>query len=298
MGVLPVAIGGLSVDVTEIVTGSGPQSNVMIPPPLTALDSAWNVQLDAVPVPTTVVAWLVSTGSASAGNVSVVQEPVGFPATGTVPASPLPLDSPPEAPDSLDALPELAAPLVDPEPARPPPEPPPFEPLPLAPAPIDPLPAEPAPIDPLPAEPAPIDPLLLDPAPPAPLTGLLPEPVPADEAPALWPAMPFASEPLPLPQPMPNAAQRDNESRIRSVHIGLFASKVLPQSIRQMRAVSFCTMSYRGAAEDTCEAASSRTSSGTRTRHSETGLLTRATELPSRRNGFPVGTRDRTRPSG
>jgi hypothetical protein len=39
-GVPPVDIGGLSVDVTEIATGSGPQSNVMIPPPLTALESA------------------------------------------------------------------------------------------------------------------------------------------------------------------------------------------------------------------------------------------------------------------
>ena len=51
----PVDIGGLSVDVTEIVTGLGPQLNVMIPPPFTAAERAWKVQLDSVPVPTTVV---------------------------------------------------------------------------------------------------------------------------------------------------------------------------------------------------------------------------------------------------
>src|SRR5579863_8911954 len=107
-GVLPVDIGGLSVDVTEMVTGSGPQLNVMIPPPLIAVDSVWNVQLDGVPIPTTVVGWLVSTGWASAGNVRVVHVPVGFPATGNVPEAPVPLDVPLEAPDPLEALPELA----------------------------------------------------------------------------------------------------------------------------------------------------------------------------------------------
>ena len=50
-----VDIGGLSVDVTEMVTGLGPQLNVMIPPPFTAVERAWKVQLDGVPVPTTVV---------------------------------------------------------------------------------------------------------------------------------------------------------------------------------------------------------------------------------------------------
>jgi hypothetical protein len=173
-------IGGSSVDVTEMVTGSGPQLNVMIPPPLTALDSAVNVQLDAAPVPTTVLGWLVSTGCASAGNVNVVQEPVGFPAIGSAAEGPAPLEVPLEAPDSLEALPELAPPLVP------------------------------------------------DPNPPAPLLGLLSEPVSSDEAPAFWPEVPFASEPMRLLQPTPSAAQMENESRIRSVHIAVLASKVLP----------------------------------------------------------------------
>jgi hypothetical protein len=255
-GVLPVDIGGLSVDVTEMVTGSGPQLNVTIPPPLTALDSAWNVQLGGVPVPTTVVGWLLSTGCASAGNVSVVQEPVGFPATGDVPEDPVPL----EAPDSLEGLPELAPPLVDPEPTPPPLEPPPFDPLPLAPAPIDPLPVAPAPIDPLPPDPVPLNWAPLEApldafAPPTldPLRGLLSEPVPSDEAPALWPEAPFASEPVPLPQPMASATQRENESRTRFVRIAVLASKGLPSSLRHLLAASFCTMSYRGAAGDTLD---------------------------------------------
>jgi hypothetical protein len=39
-GVLPVDMGGLSVAVTVMVTGLGPQLNVMIPPAFTALESA------------------------------------------------------------------------------------------------------------------------------------------------------------------------------------------------------------------------------------------------------------------
>lgn len=48
----------------------------------------------------------MSTGCASAGRVSVVQEPLGFPATGNVP-DPASLDVPLETPESLEPLPEL-----------------------------------------------------------------------------------------------------------------------------------------------------------------------------------------------
>src|SRR5580704_16832078 len=101
-------IGGVSVAVTEIVTGSGPQSKVMIPPPLTALDSAWKVQLDGVPVPTTVVGLPVSTACASVGSVSEVHEPLGFPAAGNPPS--------PAVPASPETLPELEPPELEPAP--------------------------------------------------------------------------------------------------------------------------------------------------------------------------------------
>src|SRR5580692_7347485 len=218
-GVLPVDIGGLSVDVTTMVTALGPQLSVTVPPPLTALDSASNVQLNGVPVPTTAVGRLVSTGCASAGNVNVVQDPIGFPATGNAPRDPVPLEVPLEAPASV-ALPELAPPLVEPEPAPPLLEPPLFEPLPLTPA-LDPLPVDPA-----------LDPLVPDPV------SLNWAPLDADEAPALLPESPFASEPVLLPQPIPSATQRDNESRVRSVRTAILASKELPSSLRHMRAAS------------------------------------------------------------
>jgi hypothetical protein len=181
-GVLPVEIGGLSVDVTEMVRGLGPQLNVMIPPPLTALDSAWNVQLAGVPLPTTVVGWLVSTACASAGNVSVVQEPLGLPATGNVPAS---LDAPLEEPAPLEPVPELP-PLLDPDPLDPVPlDPVPLDPVPLDPVPLDPVPLDPAPLDPAPLDPASLDPASLDPASldPASLDPASLDPAPLDPAP-------------------------------------------------------------------------------------------------------------------
>src|SRR5271166_6307417 len=95
------------------------------------------------------------------------------------------------------------------------------------PVPIDPLPLDPVPLNCVPLD-APLDALAPpepDP-PPAPLAGLLSEPVPFDEAPALWPEAPFTCEPVSLPQPMPSAMQRENESRVRSVHIAGLASKV------------------------------------------------------------------------
>jgi hypothetical protein len=50
-----------------ITTGAGPQEKVMTPPLATAATTASEVQLAAVPLPTTVVGCVVSTGCASAG---------------------------------------------------------------------------------------------------------------------------------------------------------------------------------------------------------------------------------------
>src|SRR5947208_2514400 len=63
-----------------IVTGAVPQLNVMMPPAATALTTASEVQLAALPVPTTRVGWLVSTACASAGTVAC---PLGLPARGS-----------------------------------------------------------------------------------------------------------------------------------------------------------------------------------------------------------------------
>ncbi|GAB3873427.1 hypothetical protein GCM10027610_140580 [Dactylosporangium cerinum] len=59
-----------------IVTGSGPQLNVMIPPAATADTTASEVQLPGVPLPTTLVGFDVSTARASAGTVA---RPPGLP---------------------------------------------------------------------------------------------------------------------------------------------------------------------------------------------------------------------------
>ena len=57
----------LAVAVMVIVTGVGPQLNVMMPPAATALTTALDVQLDGVPVPITRVGCEVSTACAAAG---------------------------------------------------------------------------------------------------------------------------------------------------------------------------------------------------------------------------------------
>src|SRR4051794_41151059 len=67
-----------------MVTGAGPQSKVMIPPAPTALTTASDVQLLAVPVPTTRVGWLVSAASASAGTRA---PPSGLPGLGRLRAA-------------------------------------------------------------------------------------------------------------------------------------------------------------------------------------------------------------------
>jgi hypothetical protein len=62
-----------------MVTGRGPQLNVMMPPFATAATTAEDVQLAAVPLPTTRVGRRVSTARASAGTGA---PPPGFPAAG------------------------------------------------------------------------------------------------------------------------------------------------------------------------------------------------------------------------
>ena len=69
----------MAVSVITIVTGSGPQSNVMIPPSATASTTACDVQLAGVPLPITRSGCDVSTGRASAGSGT----PPGFPAMGS-----------------------------------------------------------------------------------------------------------------------------------------------------------------------------------------------------------------------
>src|SRR4051794_7988711 len=64
-----------------IVTGLGPQSNVMIPPAATAFTTAAEVQLDGVPLPIVRVGWLVSTAAAAAGTAAC---PAGLPGFGSV----------------------------------------------------------------------------------------------------------------------------------------------------------------------------------------------------------------------
>src|SRR3954463_4544782 len=71
----------LAVALMVIVTGFGPQLKVMMPPAATALTTAAEVQLAAVPVPTVRVGWLVSTGRAAAGTVAC---PFGLPGFGSV----------------------------------------------------------------------------------------------------------------------------------------------------------------------------------------------------------------------
>src|SRR5690348_11905998 len=57
-----------AVAVIVIVTGSGPQSKVMMPPAATALTTAAEVQLAGVPFPTVRVGLLVSTARAADGT--------------------------------------------------------------------------------------------------------------------------------------------------------------------------------------------------------------------------------------
>ena len=73
----PVLFLTLAVAAIVMVTGAGPHANRMIPPLATALTTAADVQLAAVPSPITRVGCVVSTGPASAGIAAL---PPGFPA--------------------------------------------------------------------------------------------------------------------------------------------------------------------------------------------------------------------------
>jgi hypothetical protein len=75
-----LALRTLAVARIVIVTGSGPHEKVMIPPAATAATTASEVQLAAVPLPTTRVGREVSTAAASGGTAA---RPFGLPAGGT-----------------------------------------------------------------------------------------------------------------------------------------------------------------------------------------------------------------------
>src|SRR6266480_894148 len=66
-----------------IVSGAGPQLNVMIPPTPIAETSSSEVQLAGVPLPMIRFGWLVSTACPSAGTAAW---PFGLPARGSAPA--------------------------------------------------------------------------------------------------------------------------------------------------------------------------------------------------------------------
>jgi len=110
-----------SVEVTRMVAGALPHLNVMMPALATADCSALNVQLAAVPVPTTVVGLEVLAACPSAGT-PVLHEPFGLPAC--CPPSEV-------APDELvPLLLPLPPPLLEPEPEPEPEAEPELEPLP------------------------------------------------------------------------------------------------------------------------------------------------------------------------
>ena len=76
----PLALRTFAVAAILIVTGAGPQLNVMTPPAATAFTTAAEVQLAGVPVPMVRVGFEVSTARASAGTVAL---PFGLPAAST-----------------------------------------------------------------------------------------------------------------------------------------------------------------------------------------------------------------------
>src|SRR5580658_6436703 len=98
-------MGGFRVAVTAMVAGALPQSKVTMPPLATAAESALKVQLEAAPVPTTVVGVEVSTSWPRVGT-PVLHEAPGFPGWNDV------------EPPSVDVLPPSGLPpeLEPPEP--------------------------------------------------------------------------------------------------------------------------------------------------------------------------------------
>src|SRR5215831_3707916 len=78
----PVVLRILAVAVSVIVTGAGPQSKAMTPPAATALTTAADVQLAAVPVPTTWSGCELSAARAAAGMPPSLPVPAGTPGVG------------------------------------------------------------------------------------------------------------------------------------------------------------------------------------------------------------------------
>jgi hypothetical protein len=76
-----LALRTFAVAVILIVTGAGPHEKVITPPAATADTTACDVQLAAVPLPTTCVGCEVFTGLPSAGTLAW---PFGLPACGSV----------------------------------------------------------------------------------------------------------------------------------------------------------------------------------------------------------------------
>jgi hypothetical protein len=66
----PLAFLIFAVAAIVMVTGAGPQENLMMPPAATADTTALEVQLRAVPLPITRVGWEVSTARAAAGTAA------------------------------------------------------------------------------------------------------------------------------------------------------------------------------------------------------------------------------------
>src|SRR5436190_22796148 len=107
-----LSIGTSIVAVMGIVTEPPPQSNVTMPPFETAALSASNVQLAAVPVPTTVAGFDVSAGCPPAGTPAA-HDVSGLPAFHgpplVVPPEP-PLPEPPVEPPPAPVLPPFELP--------------------------------------------------------------------------------------------------------------------------------------------------------------------------------------------
>src|ERR1700742_313535 len=61
----------LAVAVMAMVTGLGPQENVITPPAATASTTAWDVQLAGVPSPITWSGWAMLTGWPAAGTAAM-----------------------------------------------------------------------------------------------------------------------------------------------------------------------------------------------------------------------------------
>jgi hypothetical protein len=179
-----VVVGTFRVAVTAMVTGAVPQLKVMTPPLVTAVESALNVQLPVVPLPTTVVGFDTSAGWPPAG-IPAEHLPLGFPGIVVPPSDVVP---------PLDVLPELVPPVL-------PAVVPPVEVDPLEVAPPDVAPPDVAPLlELVPPEVAPVLETLLPlepvvpPAPVPPLEVALPP----EAAPLLDPAPPSAFDPGPV----------------------------------------------------------------------------------------------------